>query len=129
MVMKTELVNQLKSEINAMFEDVDEFSGASNIEIMDGDRLCYYFEFVISESMDVKTLKLSKYYKNDTWVKVPFLDNYLKRFLINKFYLLLNDRYSYLEEISKEGTDKKFMTLDEVANENGFSSFKESYEQ
>jgi hypothetical protein len=127
------LLKSLEAEIADQFETLESFPGAGEIEIKYGFRTILYFDFFINEKIELTTCSCNKMMMVDGgWIDDPTADDDLIAVMEKSLYLLLRERYNDLEEKAadeKREQEKIFLTGDEVAQENGFTSVADSYKQ
>lgn len=127
------LLKSLESEIADQFETLESFHGAGEIEIKYGFRTILYFDFFINEKIELTTCSCNQMMRVDGgWIDDATADDDLITVMEKSFYMLLKERYNELEEKAddeKREQEKIIPTLDEVAQENGFTDFADSYRQ
>ena len=127
------LLKTLEAEIADQFETLESFPGAGEIEIKYGFRTILYFDFFINEKIELTTYSCNQMMMVDGgWIDDPTADDDLIAVMEKSLYLLLRERYNDLEEKAadeKREQEKIFLTGDEVAQENGFTSVADSYKQ
>jgi hypothetical protein len=127
------LLKSLQAEIADQFDKLEDFPGAGEIELKYGFRNVLYFDFFINEETELTTCSCNQMMMVDSgWINDATADDDLITVMEKSFYLLLKERYNFLEV---KATDEKreqgkiTHTGDEVAQENGFTSVADSYKQ
>lgn len=125
-------LTKLQDEISNQFNKLSDFNGVGEIEIKHGFNTYFYFEFSIDKDTYFKSSCSVTKKVGDEFIKDITVSDDTKKALEECFYLLLKERYKLLEEkieADKKEQEKIIQTGDEVAQENGFSSFASSYKQ
>lgn len=126
-------LTKLQDEISDQFNELSDFNGVGEIEIKHGFNTYFYFEFSINNNTNLDYYSCSATNKvGDELIEDITVSDDTKKTLEECFYLLLKERYELLEEKDedeKREQEKSIPTSDEVAQENGFSSFASSYNQ
>ena len=136
-----EFLKKLQDEISDQFNELSDFNGVGEIEIKHGFNTYFYFEFSINNNTNLDSCSCSVTNKvGDEFIEDITVSEDTKKALEECFYLLLKERWLHvldkhnelLEEkieADKKEQQKIIPTGDEVAQENGFSSFASSYKQ
>lgn len=128
-----EFLTKLQDEISDQFNELSDFNGFGVIEIEHGFNTYFYFEFSINNNTNLDSYSCSVTNKvGDEFIEDITVSDDTKKALEECFYLLLKERYELLEEkieADKKEQEKIIPTGDEVAQENGFTSFAISYNQ